>query len=48
MWKLKDAAENFSKENNAKRMNQWLPDLKSAIKEIQKLEIGINYHKNHS
>ncbi len=44
MWKLKESAEGFTKAENAKRMKNWLEDLKSAIQEIKKLEVGINFN----
>ena len=44
MWKLHDFAEGMNKDENALRMKQWLEELQSAIPEIQKLEVGINFN----
>lgn len=42
MWKLKDFAEGKSKDENALLMKEGFEKLMPAIKEIKKLEVGIN------
>lgn len=42
MWKLKDFAESSSKKENALKIKASLEGLKSKIKEIKFLEVGIN------
>jgi hypothetical protein len=42
MWKLKDAAEGANKKENALKMKASLEELKSKIKEIKFLEVGIS------
>ena len=42
MWRLKDFANGASKEENAKKLKSHLESLKSKIKEIKHIEVGIN------
>ena len=42
MWKLKDHANGADKHENAKKMKSILEALKDKIKEIKRLEVGIN------
>jgi hypothetical protein len=42
MWKLKDTAESRSKAENAQKLKFLLEGLKKQIKEIKKIEVGIN------
>ena len=42
MWKLKDN----NKEENAKKIKTMLEGLKSEIKEIEEIEVGININKS--
>jgi hypothetical protein len=42
MWKLKNFAEGADKNENALRMKSMLEGLKSKIKEIRKIEVGIS------
>jgi hypothetical protein len=42
MWKLKDAAEGASKKENALKIKASLEQLKSKIKEVKFLEVGIS------
>jgi hypothetical protein len=42
MWKLKDFAEGASKKENALKIKSNLEGLKSKIKEVKYLEIGIS------
>jgi len=42
MWKLKDCAGGFSKDENAQRIKQRLEELQHRIQEIKYLEAGIN------
>ena len=42
MWKLKDFAEGASKKENALKIKSSLEGLKSKIKEIKFLEVGIS------
>lgn len=46
MWKLKEHAENNDRETNAKLMKEKLEALKNDIKEIQKIEVGININSS--
>ena len=43
MWKLKDYAENASKNDNALKLKNRLEELKDLIPEIQSIEVGINF-----
>lgn len=42
LWKLKDFAENNSKEENAKIIKQRLEALKDIIPGIEEMQVGIN------
>jgi hypothetical protein len=42
MWKLKDFAEGADKQENARSIKSRLEALKSKIKEIGFIEVGIN------
>ena len=42
MWKIKDNVEGKSKLENAKDIKKKLEELNGKIKEIHKLEVGIN------
>jgi hypothetical protein len=42
MWKLKDFAEGASKKENALKIKASLEGLKSKIKEVKYLEVGIS------
>ncbi len=42
VWKLKDQANGTSKAENAATLKRELESLKHKIKEIRKLEVGIN------
>lgn len=42
MWRLKDFANGVNKEENAKKLKSHLESLKSKIKEIKHIEVGIN------
>lgn len=42
MWKLKDLAENKSKNENMQIMKNMLESLVDKIAEIEKLEVGLN------
>jgi hypothetical protein len=46
MWKLKDFAEGNSKKDNAQKIKSDLENLKSKIKEIEKMEVGINFNSS--
>jgi hypothetical protein len=46
MWRLKEHAENRTKEENANVIKDLLEGLINKIKEIKKLEVGINFNKN--
>ncbi|MCI0455057.1 MAG: Dabb family protein [Candidatus Dadabacteria bacterium] len=42
MWRLKDYADGESKDENAKKLKNHLESLKDKIKEIKRIEVGIN------
>jgi len=42
MWKLLEFADGNSKEDNAIKMKKMLESLKTNIKEVKSLEVGIN------
>lgn len=42
MWRLKDFANGVNKEENARKLKSHLESLKSKIKEIKHIEVGIN------
>jgi hypothetical protein len=42
MWRLKEFANGVNKEENAKKLKSHLESLKSKIKEIKHIEVGIN------
>lgn len=42
MWRLKDFADARGKEENARKLKSHLESLKSKIKEIKHIEVGIN------
>ncbi|MGH7909816.1 MAG: Dabb family protein [Thermodesulfobacteriota bacterium] len=42
MWRLKEFADARGKEENAKKLKSHLESLKSKIKEIKHIEVGIN------
>jgi hypothetical protein len=42
MWKLKDFAEGGTKAENARKIKQLLEGLKDSIKEIRRVEVGLN------
>ncbi len=44
MWKLKEHAEGANKEKNAQKIKSMLEGLKDQIKEIVKIEAGINFN----
>ena len=46
MWKLKEEAEGHSKEENAKLIKNMLEGIKDKIKEIVKIEVGIDFNKS--
>jgi len=46
MWKLKDHALNQGKEVNALEMKRQLENLQDKIKEVIKVEVGINHLMN--
>lgn len=46
MWSLKDFAEGRSRSENLQEMKIRLLGLKSAIREIQSLEVGINFNES--
>lgn len=46
VWKLKDAAEGKTKEENAKIIKEGLEGLKSIIKELVGIEVGINLNNS--
>jgi hypothetical protein len=48
MWKLKAEAENKTLEENAKIIKKSIEDLKNKIKEIKKIEVGININTDKS
>ena len=43
MWKLKDAAEGATKEQNARKMKADLEALKHKIPQIRHIEVGLNF-----
>jgi hypothetical protein len=43
MWKLKDAAEGATKEQNARKMKTDLEALKHKIPLVGKIEVGLNF-----
>lgn len=45
MWKLKDFAEENSKDINAKKIKEGLESLKGKIEGLQDIEVGININK---
>ncbi len=46
MWTLKDFAEGKSKAENAAIIKEKLENLKSMIKEIKFIEVGINFNSS--
>ncbi len=42
MWKLKDFAEGGTKTENARKIKLLLEGLKDSIKEIRRIEVGLN------
>jgi len=42
MWRLKEFANGVNKEENARKLKSHLESLKSKIKEIKRIEVGIN------
>jgi hypothetical protein len=44
LWKLKEHAEGKSKADNAAKLKRELEGLASKIKEIRKLEVGVNFN----
>jgi len=42
MWRLKEFANGVNKEENARKLKSHLESLKSKIKEIKHIEVGIN------
>ena len=42
IWRLKEFADGRGKEENAKKLKSHLESLKSKIKEIKHIEVGIN------
>jgi hypothetical protein len=42
MWRLKDFANGANKEENAKKLKDYLEVLKDKINEIKHIEVGIN------
>lgn len=43
MWKLKESAENVSRQDNALKMKQMLEDLRGKIPGLLKIEVGIDF-----
>ncbi len=48
IWKLKESAEGCSKIENARRMKEMLEGLQSVIKEIQHIEVGLNFNSSEA
>ena len=48
IWKLKDDADGFSKDENIQRIKKGLEKLTLTIKEIKKLEVGINFNQTEN
>lgn len=46
MWKLKDFSEGADREENARKIKEKLEALIPIIKEVKKLEVGINFEKS--
>lgn len=46
-WKLKNEAEGNNKDKNAKIIKERLESLKDVIKEIKKIEVGININTSN-
>src|SRR3970282_2743940 len=42
MWRVKEFANGVNKEENARKLKNHLETLKSKIKEIKRIEVGIN------
>ena len=42
MWKLKDAAEGADRQANARMMKSRLEALKSTVRDIKAIEVGVN------
>ena len=42
MWRLKEFANGVNKEENTRKLKSHLESLKSKIKEIKRIEVGIN------
>lgn len=43
MWKLKESAENVSRQENALKMKQMLEGLRGRIPGLLKIEVGIDF-----
>lgn len=48
MWRLKDFANEASKEENATRLKNSLESLKDKISEINHIEVGININRSEA
>ena len=48
MWKLKQRAEGYNKEQNAERIKYALEELPKHIPQIQRLEAGINQNESEA
>lgn len=42
MWQLYDEAEGYTKEQNAKRVNEQLQDFRHRIPQIRDMQVGLN------
>jgi len=45
MWKLKEEAEGATRKKNAEKMKLILEGLKSTIRELKRVEVGINVNR---
>lgn len=48
MWRLKELADNATKQENAKRLKDKLESLKDKIEEIKNIEVGINVNPSEA
>lgn len=48
MWRLKEFANNSTKEENAYNLKNYLESLKDKILEIKSIEVGININKSEA
>jgi len=48
MWKLKETAEGYTKDQNAERIKFALEELMKHIPQIQRLEAGINQNSSEA